>query len=92
MKSGRSLHDEGTLDPRHVVFGYGRRSVCLWPSTGVAQVMLKHHRICPGRYFADTTLFLAIANMAATLDIRKARNAEGAEVTPRISFTDSFIR
>ncbi|KAH9929336.1 cytochrome P450 [Fomitopsis serialis] len=48
-------------------------------------------RICPGRLFADTMLFLAIANMAATLDIRKARDAEGKEITPEASFTPNFI-
>lgn len=36
-------------------------------------------------------LFLAIANMAATLNIRKARDAEGREITPNVSFTPSFI-
>ncbi|KAH9913262.1 uncharacterized protein B0H18DRAFT_1126463 [Fomitopsis serialis] len=31
-------------------------------------------RLCPGRLFADTTLFLAIASVAATLNIEKARH------------------
>ncbi|KZT69372.1 cytochrome P450 [Daedalea quercina L-15889] len=64
--------DTQTLDPRNIVFGYGRR-------------------LCPGRLFGDTTLFLAIANMAATLDIRKVRDTEGREITPKASFLDSFI-
>ncbi|TFY68455.1 hypothetical protein EVJ58_g999 [Rhodofomes roseus] len=60
------------LDPRHVVFGYGRRQ-------------------CPGRLFADTALFLVIATMAATLDIRKARDAEGKEIIPEVSWLPAFI-
>ncbi|EPS94406.1 hypothetical protein FOMPIDRAFT_62440 [Fomitopsis schrenkii] len=48
-------------------------------------------RICPGRQFADATLFLAIASIVATLDIRKARDAEGRIITPKVSFTDSFV-
>ncbi|KAH9929345.1 uncharacterized protein B0H18DRAFT_1117394 [Fomitopsis serialis] len=29
--------------------------------------------------------------MAATLDIRKARDAEGREITPEVSFTPNFV-
>lgn len=92
LKPGRSQPESETLDPRNIVFGYGRRSVVRSNISGLAQVTSERHRICPGRHFADTTLFLTIANMAATLDIRKARDADGVEVTPRISFTDSLIR
>ncbi|EPT00020.1 hypothetical protein FOMPIDRAFT_91063 [Fomitopsis schrenkii] len=48
-------------------------------------------RLCPGRLFADTTLFLVIASIAATLDIRKALDAEGKEITPTASFHPAFI-
>ncbi|KAH9929334.1 cytochrome P450 [Fomitopsis serialis] len=39
-------------------------------------------RLCPGRLFADTTLFLAIASVAATLNIEKARHRRAAS-SPR---------
>ncbi|EPT00007.1 hypothetical protein FOMPIDRAFT_1050098 [Fomitopsis schrenkii] len=48
-------------------------------------------RLCAGRLFADTTLFLAISSMAATLDIRKARGSEGEEITPSASWVPAFI-
>ncbi|TFY68462.1 hypothetical protein EVJ58_g1002 [Rhodofomes roseus] len=47
--------------------------------------------LCPGRLFADTTLFLAIASIAATLDIDKARDAEGNVITPKAKFLSSFV-
>jgi len=37
-------------------------------------------RICPGRHFADNSIWLAMASVVATLDIRKARDANGAEI------------
>ncbi|KAI0712881.1 cytochrome P450 monooxygenase [Fomitopsis betulina] len=39
-------------------------------------------RICPGRYFADDIVWLAAANIVATMNIRKARNGSGEEITP----------
>ncbi|KAI0724641.1 cytochrome P450 [Fomitopsis betulina] len=48
-------------------------------------------RLCPGREFADATLFLAISNMIAALDIGKSRDAEGNEITPKAAFASSSI-
>jgi cytochrome P450 len=39
-------------------------------------------RICPGRYFADDTVFLMCATVLATLDISKATDAGGQDITP----------
>ena len=85
--------DTKSKNPFDMVFGYGRRPVlpCLISPLGVLNVFW-HVRLCPGRLFADTTLFLAIANIAATLDIRKALDAEGKEITPTASFHPSFVR
>ena len=52
----------------------------------------RYTRVCPGKLFADTTLFLVIANIAATLDIRKARDGDGKEITPEVSFQPAFVR
>jgi len=38
-------------------------------------------RICPGRYFAETTIWLAIVNLLVCFDISKAVE-NGAEITP----------
>nr|GAT49365.1 predicted protein [Mycena chlorophos] len=39
-------------------------------------------RICPGRNFASSTLWLTIASMLATFDIEKATDAEGRILEP----------
>ena len=48
-------------------------------------------RLCPGREFADATLFLAMASMISALDIAKAQDAEGKDITPAVSFASSSI-
>ncbi|KAF9810823.1 hypothetical protein IEO21_06771 [Rhodonia placenta] len=48
-------------------------------------------RICPGRLLADANIWLAIANMVATLDIGKARDSAGSEIEPRVESTSGFI-
>ncbi|KAH9930559.1 cytochrome P450 monooxygenase [Amylocystis lapponica] len=44
-------------------------------------------RACPGQQFAEANLWLAIAHMTATLDIKKARDAAGNGVTPAAAFS-----
>ncbi|KAH9834641.1 cytochrome P450 [Rhodofomes roseus] len=48
-------------------------------------------RICPGRRFADASIWLAIAAITATVDIRKARDSSGQEITPPCSFTSGAV-
>ncbi|KZT01834.1 cytochrome P450 [Laetiporus sulphureus 93-53] len=43
-------------------------------------------RICPGRHFADANAWMAIANIVATLNIRRARGADGKEIIPVACF------
>lgn len=50
------------------------------------------HRLCPGRQFGDAAVFLAIANVIATLNINKARDVQGREITPEPRFTSGFTR
>ncbi|PCH39553.1 cytochrome P450 [Wolfiporia cocos MD-104 SS10] len=47
-------------------------------------------RICPGRHIADANIWLAMANMIATLSISRARDRTGVEITPPSSFTSGF--
>ncbi|KAK7447390.1 hypothetical protein VKT23_014100 [Stygiomarasmius scandens] len=49
-------------------------------------------RICPGRHLADTELWLAIATILATLDIRRAKDEDGNEITPELKFSDGIIK
>ncbi|KAF9262274.1 cytochrome P450 [Marasmius fiardii PR-910] len=49
-------------------------------------------RICPGRYFADLTLWNAIANILATLEIVPAKDEAGDEKIPELVFTEGLVR
>ncbi|KZT69371.1 cytochrome P450 [Daedalea quercina L-15889] len=48
-------------------------------------------RICPGRRFADSSVWQAMANITATFDIRKARDVRGDEITPAGTFASGLI-
>lgn len=48
-------------------------------------------RICPGLHLADSSFWLACATALATLIIKKARDAEGHEITPEVEFVGSLI-
>ena len=39
------------------------------------------HSVCPGRYMAEGTLFIAIASMLHVLTISKGRDEQGNEIT-----------
>ncbi|KAI0742423.1 cytochrome P450 [Daedaleopsis nitida] len=47
-------------------------------------------RICPGQGFADAHLWLALANIVATFDIRRPLDAAGVEYTPPAAFKPGF--
>lgn len=44
-------------------------------------------RICPGRHLADTTLWIMMTTMLATMCIGKAIGPDGKEIMPVIAFT-----
>jgi len=39
-------------------------------------------RICVGQFFAEQLIWLTVANLVATLDIKKAKDEFGKEITP----------
>jgi len=47
-------------------------------------------RQCPGKKFADTSLFLVIATIVATMNISKALDEHGNEITPPHAYTSGF--
>ncbi|KAI0669082.1 cytochrome P450 [Trametes maxima] len=47
-------------------------------------------RVCPGQALADNSLWLAITNIVALFDIRKARDATGKEIIPPLEFVSEF--
>ncbi|KAJ6452467.1 cytochrome P450 [Mycena sanguinolenta] len=48
-------------------------------------------RLCPGRYMATASLWIAVASILATFDIKKAVDANGLEVEPSYEFDSGFI-
>ncbi|KAF9062974.1 cytochrome P450 2 Le.CYP2 [Rhodocollybia butyracea] len=49
-------------------------------------------RVCVGRYVADNMVWLAIASVLATLDLRKAKDDDGREIHISGEFTPHFFR
>jgi fumagillin biosynthesis cytochrome P450 monooxygenase len=48
-------------------------------------------RICPGRFLADEVVFITIARLLATHDLKKAVDGRGAEIEPKIDVTTGLI-
>ncbi|KAF9444950.1 cytochrome P450 [Macrolepiota fuliginosa MF-IS2] len=48
-------------------------------------------RICPGRHFSEESLWSISAHMIATMDISKAKDENGADITPPLEFTTGFV-
>lgn len=48
-------------------------------------------RVCPGRYLADSNLFLTISQMLAVFDISKVRDDKGNELEPHVTSIPGLI-
>ena len=42
------------------------------------------YRICPGRFLAEASLYIAIATFLSTFEISKAVGDDGKEIVPKI--------
>jgi cytochrome P450 len=47
-------------------------------------------RVCPGRFIADAT-FIAIATLLATVDIIRAKDADGVDIVPEVDSTSGIV-
>ncbi|KAG6848244.1 hypothetical protein H0H93_001985 [Arthromyces matolae] len=47
-------------------------------------------RICPGRHLADASIWIVIASVLATFDIKKAPGPDGKEITPEITLSSGI--
>lgn len=47
-------------------------------------------RSCPGRHFADATLFINIASVLHVLDITPPLDEDGKEIKIEMTMTDGF--
>jgi cytochrome P450 len=73
----RYLTPEGTLDPSV----RNPRTACFGSG----------RRICPGQYVADATLFITVATLLATVDIVRAKDADGVEIVPEVAVTSELV-
>jgi cytochrome P450 len=48
-------------------------------------------RVCPGRFIADTSLFIAIATLLATTNIIRAKDADGVDMIPEVESTSGVV-
>ena len=49
-------------------------------------------RICPGKEFADASLFMVITTTLAVFDIKRAIDKDGREIKPSASWSSEFVR
>ena len=49
-------------------------------------------RLCPGREFAEASVWLAAACVIALFDVSKATDAHGREITPAAEYTSGFVK
>lgn len=49
-------------------------------------------RACPGKAFAESSIFLIMSNIIATMDFTKAVDEAGVPITPPVEYTKGFIR
>ncbi len=49
-------------------------------------------RRCPGAYLVESSIWLMLAAILATLDIEKPRNRDGKEIEPEVKFENSIFR
>ncbi|KAI0767202.1 CyP450 monooxygenase [Fomes fomentarius] len=80
LKDGKI--DPAVQDPKTFVFGYGRRQVSC---SGFLR------QICPGRHFAEASLFIMISTILHTLTIDHAIDEQGRPITPEAKMTYGVI-
>lgn len=49
-------------------------------------------RRCPGAHLVESSLWLLVASIVATLDVAKARGAHGESVEPAVTFDNAVFR
>lgn len=88
----RFLGDNAQLDPRKIVFGFGRR-VCPGKGTQSCFPLLRRLKCgSVGAHFAEISLLLNIAALLACFDIRKPLDKLGKEYTPEVEYTSGITR
>ncbi|KAG7447172.1 cytochrome P450 [Guyanagaster necrorhizus] len=85
------FEDREVLNPRDVIFGFGRRSAVVFQMPLFLRLSAGFRK-CPGRYFADAGVWLALSMIISRFDISKAKDSEGNVITPVAEFESAFVR
>jgi len=48
-------------------------------------------RVCPGTHIAQASIWIAIASILATFNIKPSKNAAGEDVTPPLEFVSGLV-
>ncbi len=88
MKEGKLNPD--IRDPGTVLFGFGRRWVPINSLPPPLQRIDCIHRICPARYMAYSSIWIAIASMLAVFDITKAVDEFGNIIEPTYAYASAL--
>jgi cytochrome P450 len=48
-------------------------------------------RICPGRFVTDSSLFITVSTLLATVNIVRAKDTHGNEITPDVEVTSGLL-
>ncbi|KAL0067945.1 hypothetical protein AAF712_005114 [Marasmius tenuissimus] len=89
------LEKEGKTppSPKEFAFGFGRRCVPYTvASTAAPSDRATTYRICPGRYFADNTIYIAVVYLLSTFTIARQVDENGKEIVPEPEYLDGLIR
>ena len=81
--------DLSVRDPLAFVFGFGRRLVGMRPYSIVFSPVGR--RICPGRHFAEASLFIHAALVLHVFDIKPALDSQGRPIAIKHSQTPGFV-
>ncbi|KAF9043019.1 cytochrome P450 [Panaeolus papilionaceus] len=73
MESSGDVEADRKRDPRHYVFGFGRRQ-------------------CPGMNLVDSSVWILIVSMLATVEVTKPVNEHGEIVEPEVKFENPIFR
>ncbi|KAF9649726.1 cytochrome P450 [Thelephora ganbajun] len=49
-------------------------------------------RVCPGKAFAEASIFFVMSNIVASMDFTKAVDEAGVPITPPVEFTKTLVR
>lgn len=79
-------------DPRSYVFGFGRRYVLRSYEPTPTLKRNKNIRQCPGSNLVESSIWLLMVSMLATLDIAKAVDDLGNVIEPEVQFDNSIFR